>query len=296
MMKSDFPEPECLADLPCHTGENPLWHPDEERIYWTDIPAATLHRCRADGTELASFPLPAPVGGFTLQEDGSLLLFMARGRIAAWRDGEVLNTLVEEIPGETDGRFNDVIADPLGGVFCGTMSTANHAGRFYHVDGAGRLSLLAEGMGTPNGMGFSPDLRWFYQNDSRQALMYRWEYDARTGAIGHRHVHLTVDGTAGKGRPDGMTVDEEGYLWTARWEGGRIVRHRPDGVPTGEILFPARNISSLTIGGPAMTTLFATSAACGSRTENGALAGSLFAVANLPVKGRPEFRSRVGRR
>ena len=69
---SALPEPYPLVDLACHTGENPLWHPDEERLYWTDIPARRLHRCRADGQRMRTFAVGAEVGGFTLQADGGI--------------------------------------------------------------------------------------------------------------------------------------------------------------------------------------------------------------------------------
>ncbi len=45
-------EPELIADYACHTGENPLWHPMEKRLYWLDIPTGRLFRCDpADGPQ-----------------------------------------------------------------------------------------------------------------------------------------------------------------------------------------------------------------------------------------------------
>lgn len=290
----DLPMPACLVDIPCDTGENPLWHPDERRIYWTDIPGQRLYRCAADGDALESFDVPAPVGGFTLQEDGALALFMGRGAIKIWRDGEFLDTIMETVPGEGDGRFNDVIAGIDGSVYCGTMSTKNHAGRFYRLHTDRTLERLVEGMGTPNGMGYSPDRQWFYQNDSRVAVMYRWKHDPATGDIRDRHVLIDVDQREGVGRPDGMIVDAEGFLWTARWDGHRLIRHNPDGVPVAEVSFPtARNVSSLTLAGPDMRTAFVTTAACGDRQQNGPEGGGLFVLKQCPVRGQPDFRSRL---
>ena len=286
------PISECLVDIPCDTGENPLWHPDEQRIYWTDIPGQRLYRCSATGDGLESFAVPAPVGGFTLQENGALLLFMGGGAIKMWRDGEFIETILESVPGEEDGRFNDVIAGIDGSVYCGTMSTDTHAGRFYRLHKDRTLECLVEGMGTPNGMGFSPDRQWFYQNDSRVAVMYRWKHDPATGGISDRQVLIDVDRREGVGRPDGMIVDADGFLWTARWEGSRIIRHTPSGVPVAEIPFPtARNVSSLTLAGPDMMTAFVTTAACGDRQKNGPEAGGLFILKQCPVRGQPEFRS-----
>ncbi|HET6566954.1 MAG TPA: SMP-30/gluconolactonase/LRE family protein, partial [Rhodothermales bacterium] len=125
-------EPELIADYACETGEGPLWHPIEQRLYWLDIPAGRLFRYDpvSDVHELCFEG--EPVGGITLQADGSLLFFMARGAVRCWRDG-TLTTMLDEIPEERDTRFNDVIADPLGGVFCGTMPTDDRPGHLYRM-------------------------------------------------------------------------------------------------------------------------------------------------------------------
>ena len=93
-------EPELIADYQCVVGEGPLWHEDEQRVYWTDIVTGRLFRYDpATGHARADLLRGEQVGGFTIQADGALLLFMERGKIATWRDG-TLTTLIEEIPAE----------------------------------------------------------------------------------------------------------------------------------------------------------------------------------------------------
>ena len=284
--------PQLVADVPCRTGENPLWHADEGRIYWTDIPAGRLYRARADGTGIEQFDLRAPAGGFTIQEDGDLLLFMAGGAVRSWRDGHFTGTVQESLEGEEESRFNDVIADPVGRVFCGTMSSPSHAGRLYRLDPDGTIHLVGEGFGTPNRMGFSGDRSFFYQQDSRHCNIYRYRYDENTGEIGDREVLVHVDRDLGRGRPDGMTVDAEDRIWSARWDGGRVVHYSPDGKEAGEVLFPVRKVSCVTFGGEDLKTVFATTAGGTGRPGEGAWAGSLFRF-TPGVQGRPEFRSRI---
>ena len=113
-------EPELIADYECRCGEGPLWHPSEQRFYWVDIPAGRLFRCDpATGAHELCYEGEA-LGGFTIQADGSLLLFMNRGAIRLWRDGET-TTLLEEIPGEEASRFNDVAAGTAGRILGGKM-------------------------------------------------------------------------------------------------------------------------------------------------------------------------------
>jgi D-xylono/L-arabinono-1,4-lactonase len=37
-------QPALIADYQCQTGEGPLWHPTEQRLYWCDIPAGRIFR------------------------------------------------------------------------------------------------------------------------------------------------------------------------------------------------------------------------------------------------------------
>ena len=68
-------QPELIADYACTTGENPLWHPLEKRLYWCDIPNGRIFRYDpASGVHERCYE-GRVVGGFTIQTDGSLLLF-----------------------------------------------------------------------------------------------------------------------------------------------------------------------------------------------------------------------------
>jgi D-xylonolactonase len=283
--------PELIADYQCHTGENPLWHPLERRLYWTDIPRGKLYRYNpATGGHEQCYS-GAPVGGFTVQADGALLLFMARGAIAVWRDGR-LEYVVEEIPDERGSRFNDVIADPAGRVFCGTMPTPSRPGRLYRLDTDGTPRLLLEGVDIPNGMGFTLDRRHMYFTESIPRNIYRFDYDEKTGALANRRVWLHIP--PGAGVPDGLTVDAEGCVWSARWGGSALYRYTPDGVEERRVEFPAGKVSSVAFGGDDLSDLYVTTAlADGPKAAEGAGAGALFRL-RPGMRGLPEFFSRVG--
>ena len=283
--------PELIADSKCATGENPLWHAAEKQLYWVDIPAGRLFRYDpATGTHEMCYESEV-VGGFTVQSDGALLLFMARGAVRVWREGQ-LRTVVTEIPAERDSRFNDVIADPVGRVFCGTMSSAAHAGRLYRLENDGSLTVVLEGVGTSNGMGFTLDRRSFYHTDTRRREISLYDYDVKTGAIANRRVFVEVPEREAEGRPDGMTVDAEGCIWSARWGGGCVVRYAADGREIGRVALPARKVSSVAFGGPDYGDLYVTTAGAEDRNVEGAGAGALFRL-RPGVRGVPEFVSRV---
>ena len=283
------PQPELIADYACNTGENPLWHPLEQRLYWTDIPAGQLYRYDPANGKHECFYRGRPVGGFTIQLDGALLLFMDRGTISLYRDG-VLEEIVPEIVGERASRFNDVIADPAGRVFCGTMSSPEGHGSLYRLDLDGSLHVVLRDVGCSNGMAFSRDNRLFYYTDSFAHEIYVFDYDPADGSIANRRIFATIEES--QGLPDGATMDAEGHLWSALWEGSSIVRFDFNGAIESRIRVPARKVTSLTFAGPDLSDIYITTAGGDDRPQDGPFAGALFRIRSK-ISGRAEFFSRI---
>lgn len=291
-------EPKVVVDYRCRVGEGPVWHPTEKRLYWIDIlmgrmfwydPATGEHRQSYQGSIM---------GGFTVQRDGSLLLFMEKGAVAVLRHGAV-EYIIEELPGEGESRFNDVIADPAGRVFCGTMPmdekrflAGERLGTLYRLDTDGSVTPLLRGLGLPNGMGFTPDHKGFYFTDSVDRSIYLFDYDQSTGAIANRRVF--VETPKDQGSPDGMTVDSEGYVWSARASGSALFRYAPDGREDQVVAFPtAKIVSSVAFGGDDLADMYVTTIGADMRDEAGPDAGALFKL-RPGVRGLPEFSSHIG--
>jgi D-xylonolactonase len=283
--------PVIVADTLCRTGEGPLWRESDGMVYWVDIPVGTLYRYDPKHqTHATVLEVDGTIGGYTFQADGSVLLFGDNGCIRRYHEGE-LTTLVDEIPRERGGRFNDVIADPDGRVFCGTMPIGEQPGRLYRLERDGSLNIAYEDAGLSNGLGFSPDLAFLYHSDSLNKQITRAVYDRSTGELSDRTVfHQTKPGD---GVPDGMTVDADGAVWVAQWDGHSLIRLGSDGEEIDRVMFPAKKVSSLTFGGAGYRTAWVTTANPGGRDVEGPGAGALFEV-DLGVTGKPEFLSRIG--
>ena len=269
----------------CTLGENPLWDERESCLYWTDIDGGTLHRYKDAEHEVIyhSDKHSEKVGGFTLQEDGSLLLFRVSD-IARLEPGSQAYTLLEvHEPGME--RFNDVIATPTGDVFAGTVGSSETSGGVYRVFQNGVLEKLWDGAHIANGMGFSPDLTFFYWTDSDARHIYRFNYDETTQTLTGRELIYEVPET--EGVPDGLAMAEDGTFFSARYGGSVLVHHAADGRVLAKIPVDAENVTSAAFGGEGLKTLYVTTAA-----GEGAGAGAVFKHdANLA--GRPEFRSAV---
>lgn len=268
--------------------EGPLWAADTETLYWSDIDAGRIYRYRNDKVECIY--IGDTVGGFTYQADGSLLLFRIND-IAIFRPdtGEVC-TLA---PFQHDGskRFNDVIADPEGRVFAGTIGKNSTSGGLFRIDYDGTATQVADGTGISNGMGFSPDLTHFYWTCSTRRRIYRFPYQRAGSTLGEPVIFH--QGSEEQGYPDGLTVDSEGNVYSIRWtakEYGLIV-FNPDGKVIHQQALPPRASSSMAFFGPKLTDIAITSAVEASDPNREA---DLYLIQNAPVAGRLEFRSKVG--
>ncbi len=291
------PELELIADYPCETGEGPLWHPEHECLYWLDIPPGRIYQYTpATSSHHLVYQADRPIGGFTIQTNGDLLLFMGAGKIMKWHEGAT-ETVVEEIAAVRASRFNDVMAGPQGQVYCGTMAASRELppdGRLYRLDPDGSLEEKLDGLGTSNGMGYSPDRQYFYHTDTRPGVIHRYRWDDEQGDFDPAHGEKLYEARAEPdyGRPDGMTVDAAGHLWIAHWDGFSLVHTNAHGEVLEFLALPVRKVSSVTFGGPDLTDMYVTTAGGNDRSFNGTRAGALYRIRG-EGQGLPEFRSRI---
>ena len=278
------------ADTTCQLGEGPLWHPMEKCLYWADIPQKKLYKYDPATGEHEMVYEGRPIGAMTLQTDGSLLFMMDGGAISTWRDGQ-MKVVTESVAEEADSRFNDGIADPEGRVFAGTMKTKSRAGRLYRIDKDRSMHVMMEGVGCSNGLAFTADLKTMYFTDSTPRTIWKFDYDAVTGDIENQQTHSVIDKAMGC-VPDGLTIDEDDCIWSARWDGYCVVHLDPDGRVIQQIDLPAKRVTSVCFGGDDLSQLYITTAGGEDRSKYGEKAGALF-VAEPGVKGRAEFKSNI---
>jgi len=292
-------EVECVQQANALLGEGPTWDCAEGVLYWVDIKRPALFRWSPMGGQTGLWPMPLPVGFASPAQSGGMVfgdmngfgfLDLTTGEITRIGDPE------SDLP---QNRFNDGKVDRSGRVWAGTMNDQGPepTGSLYRLDLDGSINQMATGFVCSNGLGWSPDDRTMYFTDSMVRAIWSYDFDPATGALGERRVFATL--AENDGVPDGLTVDSEGFIWSAVWDGWRVIRYAPDGSIDCTVRMPVQRPSSCMFGGPDLTTLYITSA-CGElgwdALRNGPLAGSLFAV-STNVAGLPEvpFRGLHGR-
>jgi sugar lactone lactonase YvrE len=285
---------ELVAPLNCQIGENPLWHAESEQLLFVDITEGEIRSYNPSAGISTLIGKTRVTGGFTIQEDGSLLLFQD-GRLSLLNlEGASREVAQDQCP-END-RFNDVIADPEGRVFAGTMGGN---GKLLRFDIDGRATEMDAGFGIPNGMGFTRDLKGMYFTDSQAHKIYHYDYDRRSGGLSNRRTFADIP--LDEGMPDGMTVDDEGYVWTAIWFGSRLKRYAPDGSLEREIRLQPKQTSSVTFGGSELTDIYVTTAATDiadslappGYDRTALRGGGLYRWKLSGFRGRLPFRSRL---
>jgi len=273
--------PRVIVDRTFKLAENPLWDADRSRLLWTDIDAGDIFAMDWASMKVARIYHGPKVGGFTLQRDGTVLLFRERDVAELDERGRVRSIL--GAPNDKATRFNDCLALPSGAVIAGTFSHPRTDAGLHYLSRNGMFLHIAAETGISNGIALSPDHKWLYWTCSTTSRIHSYAFDSATDVLGPRTIlHQAPQGT---GTPDGLTVDADGRLYSARWGGNAVLMLDPDtGAITDRIEMPGGvggHVTSCVFAGPNLDVLVVTIAE-----------GPIVAVDGIG-RGLPEFRSAV---
>ena len=265
-------------------GESPVWCVRRQTLYWVDLRGPTLFAL--DGSQWA---LPELVGGVALADDVSLVLALKSGVFLFDLRTAALTPHAACEPAEIDNRMNEAKCDRHGRLWVGTMRDfgAASTGALYRVS-QGAVTQVLRDITIPNGQCWSPDDRTFYFADSAEGRIRAYDFD--DGEL--RNPRTLVAAGVLPGRPDGATVDAEGFVWSARYGGGGVARVDATGRVERFLRLPVTQVSSVMFGGPDLRTMFVTTSRQRMSEEALArepLAGALLAV-DSGVQGLPEPR------
>ncbi|KAF8642317.1 hypothetical protein AX16_009587 [Volvariella volvacea WC 439] len=255
----------------CTLGEAPLYDPKTSILHFVDISEKKVYHLHTETLELSAEQFEEPVSCLVLRRDQPGLACAAARGFAILEGDSTLRYISEPIAPEDVPytRFNDGGCDSKGRFFAGTIYSKEHGvtGKLYKYDPAdGSCEVVDDGPFTDsNGLGWSPDEKTFYFTDSMVNKIHAYQYD--DGKLSNRKIFVDAVslGYSPQSFCDGLCVDEEGYIWSARWGGSRIVRFAKDGTVDREIYFPtALNVTSCCFGGPNNDKMFVTTAHCGA--------------------------------
>jgi sugar lactone lactonase YvrE len=88
-----------------------------------------------------------------------------------------------------------------------------------------------------------------YYNDTATHRVDVFDYDRDGGLTGQRTFAAIPDG----GRPDGLTVDEQGGVWVVLSNRGVVWHFTAEGMHDEVVDVPASKVTACTLGGPTWT-------------------------------------------
>jgi sugar lactone lactonase YvrE len=250
----------CSAE-PGLLSEGPRWDAGRGELLWVDVLGGRLHRARFDEQRqlrvLQTFQIEGHLGAAAPAAGGGYVLAAGPGFLHV-DDAGTVRELAQPEAGRTDVRMNDGACDPQGRFWAGTMAydEAPGAGCLYRLELDGSCTQVLTGLTISNGIGWSPDGTTMYLADSGTRDVDAFDFDPVTGDLGRRRtvVHVTTANAV----PDGLTVDDNGDIWVALWNGGALVRYHPEGLPLATVPLPVSRPTSCAFGGNGGGTLFVT--------------------------------------
>ncbi len=294
----EAPAPGALRAVsePMLLGESPMWHPDENALYWCDIAGHALHRLDPATGRRDTWSFPSEPACCVPAVEGGLLIAMRSGVFRFDPATGERRALARPRYDPKTERYNDGKADAFGRLWCGTLHDAREPKAALYRIARGRTARMADGITVSNGLAFSPDGRTLYWADTTAHTVYAFDFDVGDCELSRRRVFARfpsrVPGEPPErygGRPDGAAVDALGRYWVAMYEGARLLCIDAAGRTVGELALPVRCPTMPCFGGRDLRTLYVTSARAGRPADELArepLAGCVLAM-RVDVPGLP---------
>lgn len=279
---------EIVVQHTCLLGEGPVWDAARKLICWVDILNGAIHEYSPQQKTHRTIETHQMIGSMAVCTNGNFIAALQNGFAFIDRESGEIKMIADPENYLLNNRFNDGKCDPAGRFWAGTMSLSEEpgAGNVYMLENNFPYTKKIEAVTISNGMAWSLDHHTFYYIDTPVFEVVAYDYDKNSGHISNKRTAIKIDEK--DCNPDGMTIDNEGMLWVAHWDGWQLTRWNPN---TGEklhsIKLPVSKVTSCTFGGDNYEDLYITSARVGLTEEQlkqQSLAGSIFVIRNCGLK------------
>lgn len=256
-------------------GEGPFWDEKQQVLHWVDIDGCKLNTYSPNEKENTQLSFGQKVTAVVKRKKGGYILAMTDGLYLF--DADRLEKVASPEKIVPYHRFNDGKCDPAGRLWAGTMvmEGSEKDAALYRLHTDYSCEKVIEGVQISNGLAWDTKNSRMYYIDTPTQQVVSYQYDQESGEIDGKKVVYTFPKS--EGSPDGMTIDQDGMLWVAMYNGWQVIQLNPY---TEEIIqrveVGAKCVTSCAFGGEDYQTLYITTAS--SNDENDPQGGNLFAV------------------
>ncbi len=271
----------------CSLGESPVWNPLDNSIYFVDIKKPAINRFCINSGVFHSIVTPSEIGCIVLKEDGEIVAAMKNGLASVRFDSQQYIFFASIDSDHPNNRPNDGKCDEYGRLWIASMDNNETipSGKLWRIS-SGTPEVIDKNFVIGNGIDWSPDSKKMYFTDSVNRIIFVYDFNIFNGTIANKKVFVKVPNS--DGFPDGLTVDSQGFIWSAHWDGWRVTRYNPNGRVDMILDLPVPRPTSIAFGGVNLSSLFITSASIGLSSEelaNAPLSGGIF-VYQSRISGR----------
>lgn len=277
-------------------AEGPVWLPERQCLVFSDVSGNRMHRWSSG--QIDTFRDPSNFANGNALDTSGRLVTCEHGtrRLSRTEHDGTIVSLAERFEGRRLNSPNDVavrsdgtiyFTDPTDGLSPQWGIPGERELDFqglFRVSPVGELIVEATDFSTPNGLAFSPDERVLYVIDT-DAIHVRTFNVLPDGALVGGDVCVRMDGAAGPGWSDGMTVDKAGNLWISGPGGIHVFGSTGENIGIVEL---PECVTNLTWGGDDYRTLFITTAA------EDFSASCLYSLGSVTTGGLSSLRSARG--
>ncbi|MET7696591.1 SMP-30/gluconolactonase/LRE family protein [Streptomyces sp. NPDC005485] len=262
-------------------GEGPTWDTARQRLIWVDILGSRVHTYDPASGRRTVMVTEQHVGAAKPRAGGGLVVNLRDGVALYGPEGQDFRWLHREVvPGR---RGNDAAVAPDGTLWAGTMryDEAAGGGTLSRFSADGTAEAVLDDVAVSNGTGWSPDGRLMYYIDSPTRRIDVFDVGEDQLPVNRRTLATVEDGF-----PDGLTVDADGCVWVALWDGGAVRRYTPSGELDRVVELPVRRPTACAFGGADLTDLYITTACTGLEAPH-PMSGSVLVLPGAG-KGLPQ--------
>ena len=264
--------------------EGPVWD-DARGLIFSDVVNGGVRALSESGEISSIVPKRRGVGGMAPHAAGGLVIG-GREIIFESFDGETHSTFLTPDVTDVAIGFNDLTTDQAGRIWVGSLAfrvilgEEVRPGHLHVIDLDGSARTVSDGIILTNGMAFSPDGKSLYHCDARADLIRVYDVTPNAEVVGWR-VFAEITGAS---TPDGMAVAEDGSVWVAIADGGKVMVFEPDGSIRAEIPTPLPMVTSVCFGGADLQDFYiVTGSRNGPRENCGTIYRMRTDVPGLPI-------------